>query len=85
MPLACSSRDIRNCCRQFRRRRQAFLYDTSKDQLPRQFATISGAHLYGFPSYPDYDLRGAHVLALDAVVGLEVRDETVQDLRAIDG
>ena len=46
---------------------------------PLLFATISGAHLYGFPSPDsDYDLRGAHVLPLDAVVGLEVRDETVQ-------
>ncbi|MEO7300209.1 MAG: nucleotidyltransferase domain-containing protein [Verrucomicrobiota bacterium] len=46
---------------------------------PLLFATISGAHLYGFPSPDsDYDLRGAHVLPLDAVVGIEVRDETVQ-------
>src|SRR5690349_13733351 len=46
---------------------------------PLLFATISGTHLYGFPSPDsDYDLRGAHVLPLDAVVGLEVRDETVQ-------
>ena len=46
---------------------------------PLLFATNSGAHLYGFPSPDsDYDLRGAHVLPLDAVVGLEVRDETVQ-------
>src|SRR5258707_15587136 len=46
---------------------------------PLLFATISGAHLYGFPSPDsDYDLRGAHVLPLQAVVGLEVRDETVQ-------
>jgi len=53
---------------------------------PLLFATISGAHLYGFPSPDsDYDLRGAHVLPLDAVVGLEVRDETVQDERIIDG
>jgi uncharacterized protein len=53
---------------------------------PLLFATISGAHLYGFPSPDsDYDLRGAHVLPLDAVVGLEVRDETVQDERVIDG
>lgn len=30
---------------------------------PLLFATISGAHLYGFPSPDsDYDLRGAHVL-----------------------
>jgi predicted nucleotidyltransferase len=47
---------------------------------PLLFATISGAHLYGFPSLDsDYDLRGAHVLPLAAVVGLEVRDETVQE------
>jgi uncharacterized protein len=46
---------------------------------PLLFATISGAHPYGFPSPdPDYDLPGAHVLPLDAVVGLEVRDETVE-------
>jgi uncharacterized protein len=53
---------------------------------PLLFATISGAHLYGFPSPDsDYDLRGAHVLPLDAVVGLEVRDETVEDSRVIEG
>lgn len=53
---------------------------------PLLFATISGAHLYGFPSPDsDFDLRGAHVLPLEAVVGLEVRDETVQDSRIIEG
>ena len=53
---------------------------------PLLFATISGAHLYGFPSPDsDYDLRGAHVLPLERVVGLEVRDETVQDSRVIEG
>jgi predicted nucleotidyltransferase len=53
---------------------------------PLLFATISGAHLYGFPSPDsDYDLRGAHVLPLHVVVGLEVRDETVEDSRVIDG
>ena len=53
---------------------------------PLLFATISGAHLYGFPSPDsDYDLRGAQVLPLDSVVGLEVRDETVQDERVLDG
>ena len=53
---------------------------------PLLFATISGAHLYGFPS-PDsvFDLRGAHVLPLNKVVGLEVQDETVQDSRIIEG
>jgi predicted nucleotidyltransferase len=53
---------------------------------PLLFATISGAHLYGFPSPDsDFDLRGAHVLPLEKVVGLEVRDETVQDSRVIEG
>ncbi len=46
---------------------------------PLLFATISGAHLYGFPSPDsDFDLRGAHVLPLERVVGLEVQDETVE-------
>ncbi len=53
---------------------------------PLLFATISGAHLYGFPSPDsDFDLRGAHVLPLDAVVGLDARDETVKDSRVIEG
>src|SRR5207302_6905995 len=39
---------------------------------PLLFATISGAHLYGFPSPDsDFDLRGVHVLPLEMVVGLE--------------
>jgi len=34
---------------------------------PLLFATISGAHLYGFPSPDsDYDLRGVHILPLRA-------------------
>ncbi|HZM04484.1 MAG TPA: nucleotidyltransferase domain-containing protein [Candidatus Saccharimonadales bacterium] len=50
------------------------------------FATISGAHLYGFPSPDsDFDLRGAHVLPLEKVIGLDVRDETVEDSRVIEG
>jgi predicted nucleotidyltransferase len=53
---------------------------------PLLFATISGAHLYGFPSPDsDYDLRGVHVLPLEKVVGLDVGDETVQDERVIEG
>src|SRR6266545_1247504 len=53
---------------------------------PLLFATISGSHLYGFPS-PDSDfvLRGAHVLPLEKVVGLDVRDETIEDSRVIAG
>src|SRR5213592_4388066 len=53
---------------------------------PLLFATISGAHLYGFPSPDsDFDLRGAHVLPLEKVIGLHVRDETVEDSRVIEG
>src|ERR1700690_3264771 len=53
---------------------------------PLLFATISGAHLYGFPSPDsDFDLRGVHVLPLRNVVGLEGRGETVQDSSIIEG
>jgi len=53
---------------------------------PLLFATISGAHLYGFPSPDsDFDLRGAHILPLKDIVGLETRDETVEDSRIIEG
>lgn len=52
---------------------------------PLLFATISGAHLYGFPSPDsDFDLRGAHVLPVEKVLGLDVHDETVEDSRIIE-
>lgn len=39
---------------------------------PLVFATISGAHLYGFPSPDsDFDLRGTHILPARLVVGLD--------------
>ena len=58
----------------------------SSQPYPLLFATISGAHLYGFPSPDsDFDLRGAHVLPLEKIVGLEVHDETVSDSRVIEG
>jgi predicted nucleotidyltransferase len=50
------------------------------------FATISGAHLYGFPSPDsDFDLRGVHVLSLRSVVGLGVDDETISKEGIYDG
>jgi uncharacterized protein len=50
------------------------------------FATISGAHLYGFPSPDsDYDLRGVHVLPLDEVVGLKGGPATVERSGIRDG
>ncbi len=46
---------------------------------PLLFATVSGAHLYGFPSPDsDFDLRGVHILPVREVVGLERCRETVQ-------
>jgi hypothetical protein len=46
---------------------------------PLLFASISGAHLYGFPSPDsDYDLRGVHVLPLREVIGLTPRRETLE-------
>jgi predicted nucleotidyltransferase len=46
---------------------------------PLLFATISGAHLYGFPSPDsDYDLRGVHILPLREVIGLKTGRETIE-------
>lgn len=51
----------------------------SEHPFPLVFATVSGAHLYGFPSADsDYDLRGVHVLPLCDVVGLDAGRETIQ-------
>ena len=53
---------------------------------PLLFATISGAHLYGFPSPDsDFDLRGAHILPLDRIIGLEEGEDTVEDSRIVEG
>lgn len=53
---------------------------------PLLFATISGAHLYGFPSPDsDYDLRGIHVLPLKEVIGLSVNHETIEKSGVHDG
>ena len=53
---------------------------------PLVFVTISGAHLYGFPS-PDsvYDLRGVHVLPVNEVVGLEEGRQTIEVSGVFDG
>lgn len=50
------------------------------------FVTISGAHLYGFPSPDsDVDLRGAHVLPLESLIGLRQKRETHERSEVIDG
>lgn len=49
----------------------------------RAFVTVSGAHLYGFPSQDsDIDLRGVHLLPLDQLVGLRLGQQTVTWIRA---
>ncbi len=53
---------------------------------PLLFATISGAHLYGFPSPDsDFDLRGVHLLPIETVVGLDGGDQTVEKEGIYDG
>ena len=54
--------------------------------FPLLFVTISGAHLYGFPSPDsDYDLRGVHLLPLEEIVGLKTSHETVEKSGIRDG
>ena len=51
----------------------------SEQPYPLLFATISGAHLYGFPSPDsDYDLRGIHLLPLPELVGLTTGQDTIE-------
>ena len=53
--------------------------EISSQPYPLLFATISGAHLYGFPSPDsDYDLRGVHILPVREVIGLEPGRETIE-------
>jgi uncharacterized protein len=59
--------------------------EVARHPYPLVFATVSGAHLYGFPSPDsDYDLRGCHRLPVREVVGLHVARETVE-ISAKDG
>jgi predicted nucleotidyltransferase len=58
----------------------------AQQPYPLLFATISGAHLYGFPSPDsDYDLRGVHILPLPEVIGLQPKKETLEISRIQDG
>lgn len=53
---------------------------------PIFFAVLSGAHMYGFPSGDsDYDVRGAHVLPLEDVVGLRSTRGTVDVMHDLEG
>ena len=62
------------------------LREVSSHPYPLLFVTISGAHLYGFPSPDsDFDLRGVHVLPVREVVGLDAGRETVEASGVRDG
>lgn len=51
----------------------------ARHPYPVLFITVSGAHLYGFPSPDsDFDLRGVHLLPIREVLALEPRQETVE-------
>jgi uncharacterized protein len=53
--------------------------EVASQPYPLLFVTISGAHLYGFPSSDsDYDLRGVHILPTAAVLGLHDPQETIE-------
>jgi predicted nucleotidyltransferase len=53
---------------------------------PLLFVTLSGAHLYGFPSPDsDYDLRGVHILPVHDVVRLDGGRETIEIARDENG
>lgn len=59
---------------------------TERHPYPLLFATISGAHLYGFPSPDsDYDLRGAHILSVADVIGFDHGDETIGSITYEEG
>lgn len=58
---------------------------TARHAHPLLFATISGAHLYGFPSPDsDYDLRGAHILPLAEVVGLDPNESATLESMTVE-
>jgi len=61
-------------------------FSLSSLPYPLLFATVSGAHLYGFPSPDsDFDLRGVHVLPFKEVLGLKELRDTVERSGVFDG
>ena len=60
--------------------------EAAEHPYPLLFATVSGAHLYGFPSPDsDFDLRGAHVTPAALLTGLDRVEETVKLSHVRDG
>jgi predicted nucleotidyltransferase len=55
-------------------------------QPNRLFATVSGAHLYGFPSQDsDIDLRGCYLVPLATLVGLRPPPDTDEATEKLEG
>jgi predicted nucleotidyltransferase len=62
--------------------RESLATAASDHPCPLLFATIGGAHLYGFPSADsDWDMRGCHVLPAQEVLGLGAPRETIETER----
>lgn len=60
--------------------------EIAEQPYPLLFATVSGAHLYGFPSPDsDYDLRGVHILPVREVIGLGDGRETIETAKIRNG
>ncbi|WLQ33005.1 nucleotidyltransferase domain-containing protein [Streptomyces castrisilvae] len=58
----------------------------AEERHPLLFATVSGAHLYGFPSRDsDVDLRGVHLLPAEDLLGLREPEETSSRMWDRDG
>ncbi|MEU9759512.1 nucleotidyltransferase domain-containing protein [Streptomyces sp. NPDC047987] len=56
------------------------------ERHPLLFATVSGAHLYGFPSRDsDVDLRGVHLLPAEDLLGLRPPEKTRTRMWDLDG
>jgi predicted nucleotidyltransferase len=57
-----------------------------RNRIRSSLSLISGAHLYGFPSPDsDFDLRGAHVLPVHDVIGLDAAQDTIEVSTKRDG
>jgi len=60
--------------------------EVAEHPFPLLFATVSGAHLYGFPSPDsDFDLRGTHVAPAALLTGLDRVEETVKSSHIREG
>jgi hypothetical protein len=58
------------------------------DEQPHRllFVTLSGSHLYGFPSADsDFDLRGVHIVPAEMMLRLREQRETIESKSEIDG